>query len=322
LRILNCGAMSYSNRIFMYGPVALLLTIAILYSVFWRVQADTLAARLNRANGGELIPGVSFSFAQKTVGGFPFRLDVLLSGVSFGYHSGGAELDWRSDRIAMHRLSYNSGQFIFEADGMQSFTWTAGQDSRPITVSLMPDTARASAILSAGRLVRVDLDIWRPRGTEQNTQQPEVEFSADRAQFHALARRNDTLDLVLQIDNARAGAAAAPALLQAAFSLIDCRATIDHAGSLLGLENGTEAVAGALQQWRAQQGMIDVTSLAVNWPDTRANLRGKLTLDSDDHLSGTLRGEQMGEKNNTHDIQLEFTNGTAKFAGAAAHANP
>jgi len=314
--------MSYSNRIFMYGPVALLLTIAILYSVFWRVQADTLAARLNRANGGELIPGVSFSFAQETVGGFPFRLDVLLTGVSFVYHSGGAELDWRSDRIAMHRLSYNSGQFIFEADGMQSFTWTAGQDSRPITVSLMPDAARASALLSGGRLVRVDLDIWRPRGKEQNAQQPEVEFSADRAQFHALARRNDTLDLVLQIDNARAGAAAAPALSQAAFSLIDCRATIDRAGSLLGVENGTEAVAGALQQWRAQQGTIDVTSLAVNWPDTRANLRGKLTLDSDDHLSGNLRGEQIGEKNNTHDIQLEFSNGTAKFAGAASRANP
>ena len=314
--------MSYSNRIFMYGPVALLLTLVILYSVFWRVQADTLAARLDRANGGELIPGVSFSFAQKTVGGFPFRLDVLLSGVSFGYHSGDTEIDWRSDRIALHRLAYNPGQFIFEADGMQSFTWTAGQDGRPATVSLMPDTARASAILSAGRLVRLDLDIWRPRGQEQNAQQSEIEFSADRAQFHALARRNDTLDLVLQIDNGRAGAAAAPAVLQAAFPLIDCRATLDRAGSLLGIENGTEAVAGALQQWRAQQGSIDVTSLALNWPDARANLRGKLTLDSDDHLTGILRGDQLGGKGNTQEIQLNFSNGTARFAGAATHVNP
>jgi hypothetical protein len=314
--------MSYSNRIFMYGPVALLLTLVILYSVFWRVQADTLSARLDRANGGELIPGVSFSFAQKTVGGFPFRLDVLLSGVSFGYHSGGAELDWRSDRIALHRLSYNSGQFIFEADGVQSFTWIAGQDSRPATVSLMPETARASAILTAGRLVRLDLDIWRPRGKEQNAQQPGIEFSADRAQFHALARRNDTLDLVLQIDNGRAGATAAPTILQAAFSLIDCRATLDRAGSLLGIENGTQAVSGALQQWRAQQGSIDVTSLALNWPDARANLRGKLTLDSDDYLSGVLRGDQVGEKGNSHEMQLDFSNGTVKFAGAATHANP
>jgi hypothetical protein len=308
--------MSYSNRIFMYGPVALLLLIVILYSVFWRVQADTLAARLNRANGGELIPGVSFSFAQKSVGGFPFRLDVLLSGVSFGYRSGGAELDWRSDRIALHRLAYNPGQFIFEADGAQTFTWTAGQNSKPATVYLMPETARASAILTGGRLVRLDLDIWRPRGTERSAQEPQINFSADRAQFHALARRNDTLNLVLQIDNSRAAGPAAPALPQVSFPLIDCRATLDRAGSLSGVENGTEDIAGALQQWRTREGSIDVTSLAVNWPDARANLRGKLTLDLDNHLSGILRGDQVGDKGNPHQIQLGFGNGTAKFAAA------
>ena len=36
--------MSYSSRIFFYGPVGLLLLGGVLYSVFWRVQADTLAA--------------------------------------------------------------------------------------------------------------------------------------------------------------------------------------------------------------------------------------------------------------------------------------
>ena len=307
--------MSTSNRIFMYGPVVLLLLIVILYSVFWRVQADTLAARLDRANGGELIPGVSFSFAQKAVGGFPFRLDVLLSGVSFGYRGGGAELDWRSDHIALHRLAYNPRQFIFEADGMQTFTWTGRQNSKPATVSLMPETARASAILTGGRLVRLDVDIWRPHGAQERTQQPEIDFSADRAQFHALARRNDTLDLVLQVDNGRAGAPTAPALLQVSFPLIDCRATLDRAGSLVGVENGTEDVAGALEQWRTQNGSIDVTSLALNWPDTRANLRGKLTLDPDDRLSGILRGDQAGDKGSAHEIQLDFGNGTAKFAG-------
>jgi hypothetical protein len=314
--------MSYSNRIFMYGPVALLLLIVILYSVFWRVQADTLAARLDRANGGELVPGVSFSFAQKTIGGFPFRLDVLLSGVSFGYRSGGAELDWRSDRIALHRLAYNPGQFIFEADGMQTFTWTGEQGNKPATISLLPETARASAILTSGRLVRLDVDIWRPRGTQKSAQLPGIDFSADRAQFHALARRNDTLDLVLQIDNGQAGAPSAPAILQTSFPLIDCRATLDRAGSLVGVENGTEDVAGALQQWRTQQGSIDVTSLALNWPDARANLRGKLTLDPDDHLSGVLRGDQVGDKSKGHEIQLDFGNGTAKFTSAPAQQNP
>ena len=34
--------MSYSNRIFIYGPVGLLLLVVVLYSVFWRVQAERL----------------------------------------------------------------------------------------------------------------------------------------------------------------------------------------------------------------------------------------------------------------------------------------
>src|SRR6266566_1525497 len=52
--------MSYSSRIYMYGPVGLLLLIVVLYAVFWRVESDTLAARLERANGGEIMPGVAF----------------------------------------------------------------------------------------------------------------------------------------------------------------------------------------------------------------------------------------------------------------------
>ena len=79
--------MSYSSRIYMYGPVGLLLLIVVLYGVFWRVESDTLAARLERANGGNIMPGVAFSFAQKAVGGFPFRLDVLLSGSSMCHHA-------------------------------------------------------------------------------------------------------------------------------------------------------------------------------------------------------------------------------------------
>ncbi len=306
--------MSYSNRIFMYGPVALLLLIVILYSVFWRVQADTLAARLDRANGGEIVPGVSFSFAQKSVGGFPFRLDVLLSGVNFTYRNGGSELAWRTGRLALHRLAYNPRQFIFEVDGTQSLAWTARPDATPEIVSFTPETARASAILAGGRLVRFDMDIWRPRGKQQQAQKPEFGFSADRAQLHALARRNDTLDVVVQIDNALGGLVSAPAALQASLPLIDCRATLDHAAALVAMENGTQDVSGAFQQWRTQNGSIDVTALTLNWPDARAMLRGMLGLDANGDLSGKLRGDRTGDRGSASGpIQLDFADGGVKL---------
>src|SRR5215468_11499069 len=105
--------MSYSNRIFFYGPVVLLLLIVVLYSVFWRVQADTLAAKLDRANGGEVVPGVVFAFAEKSVTGYPFRLDVVLSGVTFAHRAPEGEMAWRTEKLAIHFLSYNHERYIF-----------------------------------------------------------------------------------------------------------------------------------------------------------------------------------------------------------------
>src|SRR5215471_12000502 len=167
--------MSYSNRIWFYGPVGLLLLIVVLYSVFWRVQADTLAARLDRANGGEIIPGVVFAFAEKSMSGYPFRLDVVLSGVTFSHQTPDGETAWRSEKIALHRQAYDQNRFIFEADGLQSFAFPP----------VMPGTARASAILTAGKLTRFDLDLWEVQAREATLgADPNRRLAADRAQLH------------------------------------------------------------------------------------------------------------------------------------------
>ncbi len=311
--------MSYSNRIYMYGPVGLLLLIAILYSVFWRVEADTMSARLDRANGGEIAPGISFSFAQKTVGGYPFRLDVLLTGVRLGYRSGSTEIDWRTDRFALHRMAYGRNQFIFESDGTQTISWSTQPDAMPVTVLLSPETARASAILNQGRLLRFDVDLWRPHGTQTGPALPPTAFAADRAQFHALAHRNNTLDVAIQIDNAKTGSSVSQAV-QASLPLIDCRVTLNEAGLLTNLEQGNEDFTRAFELWRNRMGVANVTSLALNWPDARAVLRGDLKLDANDQISGTLRGDQTADHGGTRPIQLNFNNGSVALESASATA--
>lgn len=309
--------MSYSNRIYMYGPVGLLLLIAILYSVFWRVEADTMSARLDRANGGEIAPGITFSFAQKTVGGYPFRLDVLLTGVRLGYRNGSTEINWRTDRFALHRMSYGRNQFIFESDGTQTISWATQPDATPVTIQLSPETARASAILNQGRLLRFDLDLWRPQGTETGPSLMPAVFAADRAQFHALAHRNNTLDVAIQVDNGRTGSSATQAV-QASLPLIDCRATLNRADVLTGLEQGNEDFTHAFELWRNRMGVANITSLALNWADARAVLRGDLKLDANDRLSGTLHGDQTADHGSTRPVQLDFRNGSVALEGASA----
>lgn len=309
--------MSYSNRIYMYGPVGLLLLVAILYSVFWRVEADTMSARLERANGGEIAPGISFSFAQKSVGGFPFRLDVLLTGVRLGYRRGNTEIDWRTDRFALHRMAYGRNQFIFESDGTQTISWATQPDAKPVTVLLSPETARASAILNRGRLLRFDLDLWRPHGTQTGSSPNPTVFAADRAQFHALARRNNTLDVAIQVDNGRSGFSATQ-VAQASLPLIDCRVTLNRADLLTGLEQGNEDFTRAFELWRNRMGVASVTSLALNWPDAHAVLRGDLQLDANDQVSGTLRGDQTADHGDTRPVQLDFRNGSVALEDASA----
>ena len=155
--------MSYSSRIFIYGPVGLLLLIIVLYSVFWGVQADTLSARLDRANGGEVVPGITFAFAEKTVGGYPFRLDAVLGGVTFSHQAAEGETAWRTEKLALHAQSYNLDRYIFEVTGLQSFARPpATRGSVPRVTYVTPAIARASAILSNGRLARFDIDLWEP----------------------------------------------------------------------------------------------------------------------------------------------------------------
>jgi hypothetical protein len=313
--------MSYSNRIFFYGPVGLLLLIVILYSVFWRVQADTMAARLDRANGGEVIPGIVFAFAEKSVGGFPFRFDVVLSGTTFSHPSPEGETAWRSEQLALHRLSYNTNRYIFEASGLQSFAeppLTRG--SVPRVTFVTPGIARASAILAGDRLVRFDLDLIEPelkdatRGAD-----PSRTAVAVRAQLHLLARPDHSIDTAMMIDNVKIGTGYAGGMTETNLTRIDLRAKFTQAEALDALRAGMGSIADAAAAWRNGMGTLTVSDLTLNWPGAHADLKGDLALDANDRLTGTLKGDGASDKTPAH-FALAFANGGMRFSSGSAAA--
>jgi len=307
--------MSYSNRIFIYGPVGLLLLIVILYSVYWRVEADTLSARLDRANGGEVIPGLVFAFAEKSIGGFPFRLDVVLSGVSFAYRSGDGETGWRTDKLAIHTLSYGRDRYIFEVTGLQSFIRppiAPGMPPRAILVT--PALARASAIVRDGSLARFDLDLWGPQEKDATeSADPQRTITAERAQLHLLSRADKAIDVAMKIDNLRIGAGYASS--ESVLPLIDLRAQLTQSEILNAPQGGAVNIVDALETWRTQMGRLIVTDLSLNWPNSHADLKGDLTLDSNDYLAGTLSGMGAAKGQTPGEVRLSFANGGMQLAG-------
>jgi len=282
--------MSYSNRIWIYGPVGLLVLTAVLYTVFWRVQADMLAARLDGANGGEILPGVVFTFAEKSVGGFPFRLDAVLSGVTFADRRPDGETAWRTEHMALHKLTYRNNLYVLEVAGLQSFALPGERGQPPRVIYITPAIARASAIIENGRLARFDLDLRELDAKDaRSTPEQQRTFSASRAQFHLLARPDETIDVALKIENAKIGEGYNPRL-GGALSLADLRGKIVQGASFEVLERGSGNLTDALEHWRQNGGMIAVERLALDWAGVKTDLKGALSVDAAHRLNGELLG--------------------------------
>lgn len=286
---------SYSHRIFMYGPVALLVLLVVGYSLYWQASADTLRAELDAANGHEIMPGVTFAFAEKTVGGYPFRLDALLSGVTFAHKGALGETAWRTEKLALHMQSYGAGHFLFEAAGLQSFAWP---DENGVTrvLYVTPGTARASALLHDGKLYRFDLDVVAAEAQDAAlTAPPDRNVAVKRAQFHLRAREDHAIDVVIKLEGARIGPGFTPAL-GADLPLFMLKGSLTHGETLETLLADKDSAANACEVWRKVGGAFDVSGLSLKWGQAGADATGTLAFDGDHRVMGAIDGFFSGRQ--------------------------
>ena len=279
----------------MYGPVALLLLLAAGYALYWRSSADALAERLDNLNGHEVMPGITFAFAQKDVGGFPFRLDVVLSGVTFAEKTAGGETAWRAENIALHMLSYGPNHFLFEAAGLQTIDWPGG-DGRQHVWYVQPGTARASAMLRDGKLAQFDLDLVATEFEDANPKAPtDSKITADRIQFHLRTDGTSALDVALNIEGARIGMGFLP-YLGPELPLVSAEGKLSQAQAFANLLAGTGTLASALESWRKANGTFDISDLTLNWGDVQARGNTQLSLDEAHRPKGKVIGFVSGGK--------------------------
>jgi hypothetical protein len=146
--------MRYSSRFFLYAPFAVLCALFALTALWWMQSASAWSQRLDALNGREVMPGIRMQFAAKTVGGFPFRIDTALKDFTLAA-SGPRAFTWRSEEFALHRLTYGDTRMVFEAGGVQRFSWRRENGSTG-AFTFLPGSIRASAILRDGGLARFD----------------------------------------------------------------------------------------------------------------------------------------------------------------------
>jgi hypothetical protein len=289
-------AVTRPNRFFLYAPAALLALAFAGYSGFWYWASRDVSARLDAMNGREVAPGVTLAFAEKRVGGFPFRFDVLLEGVTVSDRGadGRDEWAWRSERVAVHRQVYRSDLYVFEADGLQTISWPA-RIGKAQALYLTPAVSRASVLFSKGGLSRVDVDLWRVEAKDASPDAAaDRSFRAERLQAHLLKTPEGETALALDVQNAVIGEGYRPDL-----------------GPDLGLLRVTGRVPPAEGEERAGAGLMSPRQALSNWAERRAGLTVEaLTLDwSGVHVEARAPG------------QLEFRVGPAQLPVGAVPVN-
>jgi len=181
----------YSSRFWLYAPSALFAALAAAVMIHWWMLAGPFEKKLAALKGREAIPGITLNWDKVEIGGFPFRLDANFQNLRIAGAGAHGPFSWRSEKFAMHGLTYGRSQDVYEAAGRQQIGWTEPDgDSR--TASFQSGSMRGSSILGPQGLMRFDLDIAELGGPD---------FNLTRFQFHI--RRGldgNSLDLMVSAD--------------------------------------------------------------------------------------------------------------------------
>jgi hypothetical protein len=224
---------------------------------YWWVVATALDRKLTVLNGHEAVPGITLSYAAKTVSGFPFNIDVVFTGFTAKGAGAHGPFAWHSENFAIHALTYGRSQEIFEAAGQQDLSWTDG-GMQAHHIHFLPATLRASAIADANGLARFDLVVVDAGGKQSDG----GAFTIAETQFHLRRDKTGLLDIVANGKNVDTGDIKAGA--------IDLSATLKQASAFAPLLAGRQSWPDAAAAWR-DSGAPPSVVLKQNMPQKEAD---------------------------------------------------
>jgi hypothetical protein len=244
--------MNYSSRVFLYGPLVVVLTIAAAISFHWWRSTSAFEDRLAAMKGREAIPGVTLDWSSVAISGFPFRVDAVFENFSARGEGAHGPFRWESGRLALHSLAYGADRKVFEAAGAQRLNWTDAAE-RPQSLAFQVGSLRASAIRDADGLARFDAEAVGVVSSQ---------IALGKAQFHM--RRGEggnTIDMVASADAASGDMGFA---FGKTFKAMTLYQTLHRAEAYAALLKGEASPKAAHEAWHAKGGTANVTATEFN----------------------------------------------------------
>lgn len=274
------------SRLRLFLPIGLLLGLAVVWSAGWLYVRGRAATEIERFFAREAAAGRTWSCPDRSVAGYPFRIEVVCPSLSFER----ADFAARLGRVVAVAQVYRPTHVILEAAG-------------PLAVSRGPVTANAEwRLLQAsvqvavaegrGRLDRLSVAVDDLKGSADPGGGP-VAFGAGHMELHARpdpARfaGEGAIDVSLRAERATVPALD-PVLGGSEPADLSVDATATRAAGF-----GGGAFVRELERWRAAGGALELTLASVVKGPKRVRARGTLALDPEHRLAGRVDAEAAG----------------------------
>jgi hypothetical protein len=267
------------SRVGLYVPIFALLILAIGWSIFWYVSATITGREIGEWIKREADDGRVWTCPERSVGGYPFRIEINCRNPSFSGPAAGIPVTGGLGGIHLVAQLYNPRLVIGEANGPFDFILTQDGSHTHMNWKLMQISVRGVPdALQRASLVgdQVELtSVVNGRGFSGHADNFQIHLRRGAEEQHAYDFAFASTNTVsADFDNATG--INAPATLQ--FS-----GTVTQADSI-----GGGTIPQMLERWRTAGGSLVLSSAALVKGSLNAQGTGTLHIDGSHRLDGRI----------------------------------
>ena len=265
------------SRLGLFLPYILLAVIALAWSGGWFWVRAKAVSEIDAWLAREASHGREWTCADRSVTGFPFRLELRCASVKLARSDGSFTLGPLTALVQVYQPTHA----LFQATG--PFHVEQGDLTGDVTWKSLEGSLQAST----DGFTRASLVVEEPKGRVDGAEPGPIDFAMSHLELHARPNpgrfaSDGAVDVSLrlqkgnfpQLDPLLGNAEPADAALDV---------TIDQATILR-----TRAVARELEAWRQADGKLEITTLSLVKGDKRIQAKGEIGLDDAHRPAGEI----------------------------------
>lgn len=269
------------SRFWLYGPFMLLVVLAAAWSAFWFYARGRIATEIDVALAREVERGRTWTCTDRSIGGFPFRIELRCNALSLTSTRWGDAVRVQTGPAVVVGQVYSPGLVILEASSPAKVTLPEGRVLDLTWKNLDASFAwrspeRFALVASEPRGVLttpgITTENWGAATLEAHLRRNPTRPAAEQAVDIAVTAKGTILPPVdALLGNTDAGE-------------IDLQATLTQA------ENFRKGFnPDALESWRGANGTFELTRLVSTKGKARVDGSGQLLLNSLHRVAGDLQ---------------------------------